>query len=327
MPEMNMIEAIRQALDEELARNENVFLAGNDIGELGGLFRTTRGLQEKYGRERVIDAPLSTSALAGMCIGAALRGKHPVCEIELADQLPLAFNQIVNEAARIHYRTNGEWNVPLVIRAPYGGGTGGGLYESQSPEAFFTQVPGLKVVIPSNPYDAKGLLKTAVRDPNPVLFLEPKHGYRNMRGEVPDTDYTVPIGPAVVSRPGQHLTVITYGAMHALALQAAAQLAEKGIDAEVLDLRTLYPLDKETMLASVRKTAKALIVHEAPLTGGFGAELAAIIAAEAFASLDAPVRRLTGPDLPAIPFSPTLHAAHQLTVDKIATAIQELTEY
>ena len=327
MPEMNMIEAIRQALDEEIARDENVFLAGNDIGELGGLFRTTSGLQKKYGRERVIDAPLSTSALVGMCIGAALRGKRSICEIQLADQLPLAFNQIVNEAARIHYRTNGEWNVPLVIRAPYGGGTGGGLYESQSPEAFFTQVPGLKVVIPSNPYDAKGLLKAAVRDPNPVLFLEPKHGYINMRGEVPETDYTVPIGPAVVSRPGQHLTVITYGAMHALALQAAAQLAEKGIDAEMLDLRTLYPLDKETMLASVRKTAKALIVHEAPLTGGFGAELAAIIAAEAFASLDAPPRRLAAPDQPAIPFSPPLHAAHQLTVEKIATAMQELAAY
>lgn len=327
MSEMNMIEAIQQALDEELARDENVFLAGNDIGELGGLFRTTHSLQGKYGRERVIDTPLSTSALLGMCIGAALRGKHPVCEIQLADQLPLAFNQIVNEAARIHYRSNGEWNVPLVICAPYGGGTGGGLYESQSPEAFFTQVPGLEVVIPSNPYDAKGLLKSAVRDPNPVLFLEPKHGYRNMRGEVPNSDYTVPIGPAVISRPGQDMTVIAYGAMHALALQAAAQLAENGLDVEVIDLRTLYPLDKDTLLASVRKTAKALIIHEAPLTGGFGAELAAIIAEEAFTDLDAPPRRLAGPDLPAIPFSPPLHIAHQLSVEKIAAAMQELAVY
>ena len=327
MPEMNMIEAIRQALDEELARDENVFLAGNDIGELGGLFRTTHSLQKKYGRKRLIDAPLSTSALVGMCIGAALRGKRPVCEIQLADQLPLAFNQIVNEAARIHYRSNGEWNVPLVIRAPYGGGTGGGLYESQSPEAFFTQVPGLKVVIPSNPYDAKGLLKSAVRDPNPVLFLESKHGYRNMRGEVPNSEYTVPIGPAVISRPGHDMTVIAYGAMHALALQAAAQLAKKEVDVEVLDLRTLYPLDKETLLTSVRKTAKALIIHEAPLTGGFGGELAAIIAEEAFADLDAPVRRLAGPDLPAIPFSPPLHKAHLFTVEKITSAMQKLAGY
>jgi len=327
MPEMNMIQAIQQALDEEMARDKNVFLAGNDIGELGGLFRTTRSLQEKYGRERIIDAPLSTSALVGMCVGAALRGKHPVCELQLADQLPLAFNHIVNEAARIHYRTNGEWNVPLVIRAPYGGGTGGGLYESQSPEAWFTQVPGLKVVIPSHPYDAKGLLKSALLDPNPVLFLEPKYGYRSMRGEVPDEAYTVPIGPAVVSRPGNDLTVVAWGAMHALILQAAGQLAEEGIDAEVIDLRTLYPLDKETILASVRKTAKALIVHEAPLTGGFGGELAAIIAEEAFAELDAPPRRLASPDLPAIPFSPPLHTAHQLNIEKIIAAMLELAMY
>ncbi|MCD4674003.1 MAG: alpha-ketoacid dehydrogenase subunit beta [Anaerolineaceae bacterium] len=328
MPEMNLIEAIRQALDEEMARDEAVFLAGNDIGDLGGLFRTTRGLQAKYSRGRVIDAPLSTSALVGLCIGAALRGKRPVCEIQLADQLPLAFNQIVNEAARIHYRTNGDWNVPLVVRAPYGGGTGGGLYESQSPEAYFTQVPGLKVVIPSNPYEAKGLLKAAVRDPNPVLFLEPKYGYRNMRGEVPDTDYTVPIGPAVVSRPGRDLTAIAYGAMHALALQAADKLAEEAeIDVEVIDLRTLYPLDKDTLLTSVHNTSKAIIIHEAPLTGGFGAEIAAILAAEAFASLDAPVRRLTTPDLPAIPFSPTLYAAHMLTMEKITAAMQELANY
>ena len=325
MPEMNLIEAIQQALDEELTRDENVFLVGNDIGELGGLFRTTRGLQAKHGSQRVIDAPLSTSALVGVCIGAALRGKRPVCEIQLADQLPLAFNQIVNEAARIHYRTNGDWIVPLVIRAPYGGGSGGGLYESQSPEAYFTQVPGLKVVIPSNPYDAKGLLKAAVRDPNPVLFLEPKFGYRYMSGEVPNTDYTVPIGPAIISRPGQHLTVIAYGMMHALTLHAAEKLAaEKQIQAEVIDLRSLYPLDKATILASVRATGKALIIHEAGLTGGFGGEIAAMLADEAFPALKAPVRRLTAPDLPAIPFSPPLHAAYMLNAEKIAAAIQTL---
>jgi 2-oxoisovalerate dehydrogenase E1 component beta subunit len=328
MPEMNLIDAIRQALDEELARDETVLLVGNDIGDLGGLFRATRGLQAKYGGQRVIDAPLSTSALAGVCIGAALRGKRPVCEIQLADQLPLAFNQIVNEAARIHYRTNGDWTVPLVVRTPYGSGTGGGLYESQSPEAFFTQVPGLKVVIPSNPYDAKGLLKSAVRDPNPVLFLEPKFGYRSLRGDVPEADYTVPIGPAVVSRPGTDLTVIAYGAMHALALQAAEKLAaEQDIQAEVIDLRTLYPLDHATILASVQSTAKVLIIHEAGLTGGFGAEIAALLAAEAFAALDAPVRRLTGPDLPAIPFSPTLHNAHLMTAERITAAMLDLAEY
>lgn len=328
MSEINLIEAIRQALDEELARDEDVFLAGHDIGLMGGLFRATRGLQAKYGASRVIDAPLSTSALVGVCIGAALRGKRPVCEIPQADQLPLAFNQIVNEAARIHYRTNGDWTVPLVIRAPYGGGSGGGLYESQSPEAYFTQVPGLKVVIPSNPYDAKGLLKAAVREPNPVLFLEPKFGYHNLSGEVPATDYTVPIGPAVVSRPGQHLTVIAYGMMHALALQAAEQLAEKeGIQAEVIDLRTLYPLDRETLLTSVASTSKALIIHEASRSGGLGAEIAALLAEEAFAALDAPVRRLTGPDLPALPFSPSLHHAHLLNVDKMADAMRSLAAY
>jgi len=225
------------------------------------------------------------------------------------------------------YRTNGEWTVPMVIRAPYGGGVGGGLYHSQSAEAFFAHMPGLKVVIPSNPYDAKGLLKSAVRDPNPVLFFEPKKGYRLIRGEVPPGDYTVPIGPARVSREGRDLSLFAYGMMHHYALQAAAQAAAEGISVEVVDLRTLLPVDRETILTSVRKTGKALIVHEDTLTGGYGAEIAAIIASDAFSDLDAPVRRLCGPDVPAVPFSPSMQEWFMLNPERILREIRSLAAY
>lgn len=327
MAEMTMIEAIRQAMDEELARDDSVFIVGEDVGKRGGVFRATVGLFDKYGEERVIDSPLAELSIVGVGIGAALYGMRPICEIQFADFIYPAFNQIVSEASKMCYRSNGEWTVPMVIRAPYGGGIGGGLYHSQSVEGFFTHVPGLKVVIPSNPYDAKGLLKSAVRDPNPVLFLEPKKGYRLIRGEVPDGEFTVPLGPAKVTRTGADLTVFAYGMMHYYTLQAAEKVAGEGIDVEVVDLRTLYPVDKQSVLESVRKTGKALIVHEDNLTGGYGGEIAAIIAEEAFTDLDAPVRRLCGPDVPAVPFSHPMQDWFMPNAEKIAQAMRDLAAY
>jgi 2-oxoisovalerate dehydrogenase E1 component beta subunit len=328
MTEITLVEAVRQAMDEELARDENVFIIGEDVGVRGGVFRATQGLFEKYGGERVVDSPLAELTIVGVGIGAALYGKRPICEIQFADFIYPAFNQIVSEAAKMFYRSNGDWSVPMVIRAPYGGGIGGGLYHSQSVEAFFTQVPGLKVVIPSNPYDAKGLLKSAVRDPNPVMFFEPKKGYRLIKGEVPEgEEYTVPIGPAKVTREGQDLTIFTYGMMHHYALQAAEMVAKEGIDAELVDLRTLYPVDRQTILRSVRKTSKALIVHEDNLTGGYGAEVAAIIAEWGFMDLDAPVRRLAGPDVPGVPFSHPMQEWFMINPEKIADAIRDLAAF
>lgn len=327
MPEITLIEAIRQAMDEELERDPLAFIVGEDVGARGGVFRATQGLHEKYGDERVIDSPLAELSIVGVGIGAALYGMHPICEIQFADFIHPAFNQIVSEAAKMCYRSNGQWTVPLTIRAPYGGGISGGLYHSQSLEAFFSHVPGLKVVIPSNPYDAKGLLKSAVRDPNPVLFFEPKKGYRLIKGEVPEGEYTVPIGPAKVSRQGSDLSLFAYGMMHYYALQAAEMAAADGIDVEVVDLRTLYPIDRQTILESVKKTSKALIVHEDNLTGGYGAEIAAILVEHAFTDLDAPVRRLAGPDVPAVPFSHPLQDWFMVNPQKIAAAIRDLAAY
>jgi len=327
MPELTLIEAIRQGMDEELARDPDVFILGEDIGQRGGVFRATLGLLDKYGPDRIIDSPLAELTIAGVGIGAALYGMHPICEIQFADFIHPALNQIINEAAKMCYRSNGQWTVPMVIRAPYGGGIGGGLYHSQSVETLFAHVPGLKVVIPSTPYDAKGLLKSAVRDPNPVLFFEPKKGYRLIRGEVPEEEYTVPIGPAQITREGEHLSVFAYGMMHYYALKAAELAAQEGIQAEVVDLRTLYPVDREAILASVRKTGKALIVHEDNLTGGYGGEVAATIAEYAFTDLDGPVRRLGGPDVPAMPFSHTLQEWFMLSPEKIAAAILDLARY
>ena len=328
MAEITLVEAIRQAMDEELARDPNTFIIGEDVGVRGGVFRATVGLFDKYGGERVIDSPLAELTIVGVGIGAALYGKRPICEIQFADFIFPAFNQIVSEAAKMTYRSNGEWTVPMVIRAPYGGGISGGLYHSQSVEAFFAHVPGLKVVIPSNPYDAKGLLKAAVRDPNPVIFLEPKKGYRLIKGEVPeDEEIVVPIGPAKVSREGTDLSVFAYGMMHHYALQAAEIVAKEGIDVEVVDLRTLYPVDREAILQSVRKTSKALIVHEDNLTGGYGAEIAATIAEWGFMDLDAPVKRLAGPDVPGVPFSHPMQDWFMVSPEKIAEAIRELAAF
>lgn len=327
MPEITMVEAIRDAMDEEMAHDENVFIVGEDVGQRGGVFRATVGLFDKYGAERVIDSPLAELSIVGVGIGAALYGMKPICEIQFADFIYPAFNQIVSEAAKMTYRSNGTWTVPMVIRAPYGGGIGGGLYHSQSVEAFFTHVPGLKVVIPSNPYDAKGLLKSAVRDPNPVIYLEPKKGYRLIKGEVPEEEYLVPIGPANITRTGTDLTIFAYGMMHFYALQAAEQLQKEGISGEVVDLRTLYPVDKDTILKSVKKTGKALIVHEDNLTGGYGGEIAAIIAEHGFEYLDAPVRRLAGPDVPAVPFSHPMQEWFMVNTEKIFNAALELARY
>jgi 2-oxoisovalerate dehydrogenase E1 component beta subunit len=326
--EITLIEGLRQAMDEELARDDSVFIVGEDVGPRGGVFRATMGLYDKYGPQRVIDSPLAELSIVGIGIGAALYGLRPICEIQFADFIHPAFNQIVSEAARMCYRSNGEWTAPMVIRAPYGGGIGGGLYHSQSVEAFYAHVPGLKVVIPSTPYDAKGLLKSAVRDPNPVMFFEPKKGYRLIKGEVPEgEEVLVPIGPARISRSGSDLSLFAYGMMHHYALQAAEAVAAEGIDVEVVDLRTLAPIDRETILASVRKTGKALIVHEDNLTGGYGAEIAAILAEQAFTDLDAPVRRLAGPDVPGVPFSHPMQDWFMPDPTKIAAALRALAAY
>jgi len=327
MPEMNLLEAIRQGLDEAMAADSRVFIFGEDVGKRGGVFRVTEGLYDKYGPMRVIDSPLAESVIVGACIGAAMNDTLPIAEIQFADFIAPAFNQIVQEAARIHYRSNGDWEVPLVIRVPYGGGIHGALYHSQSVEAFFAHVPGLKVVTPATPYDAKGLLKSAIEDPNPVLFLEHKKTYRLIKGFVPEEDYRVPIGPADFKRPGEDMSVFAYGLMLHYCLEAAQTLAAEGVSVEVVDLRTLRPLDTETILASVRRTGKVLIVHEDNLFGGFGGEVAAIIAEHAFEYLDGPIVRIGGPDVPAMPFAHSLEAAFMPSPASIAAAMRRLAAY
>ena len=327
MPEITLIEALRQAMDEELARDPRVFIVGEDVGPRGGVFRATQGLYEKYGATRLVDSPLAELAIVAVGIGAAMADLRPICEIQFADFIYPAFNQIVNEGSRMYYRSNGAWCVPMVIRVPYGGGVSGGLYHSQSIEAYFSHVPGLKIVVPSTPHDAKGLLKSAVRDLNPVMVLEPKKGYRAIKGEIPDGEYTVPIGPARIAREGRDVSVFAYGMMAHYAAQAAETVAQEGIDAEVVDLRTLLPLDKDAILNSVKKTGKALIVHEDTQTMGYGAEIAAVIAGDGFEYLDGPVRRLTGPDVPGVPFSHAMQDFFMIGPEKIAAAIRDLMGY
>ena len=312
---------------EEMARDDRVFVMGEDIGVRGGVFLATEGLIEEFGEGRVIDTPLAESAIAGIGLGAAMNGMRPIAEIEFADFIWPTINQLVGEAARARYGTNGKIGVPLVVRAPYGGGVRGALYHSQSVEAFFSHAPGLKVVTPATPYDAKGLLKSAIRDDDPVIFLEHKRTYRLVKGEVPDEEYTLPIGAADVKREGQDVSVITYGLTLHYCLEAAQELSQEGISAEVVDLRTVRPLDTETILQSVGKTGKALIVHEDTMTGGIGAEVAAIVSEQAFEHLDGPVTRLTGPDVPAMPFSPPLEAMFMLDSTKIADAVRRLVRY
>ena len=327
MGEMRLIEAVREGLREEMERDSSVFLIGQDIGVNGGVFRVTEGLQAEFGIDRVIDAPLAESGLVGVAIGAALNGMRPVVEIQFADFIFPAFNQLVSEAARMYYRTNGDYPVPMVIRAPYGGGVRGGLYHSQSVEAFFAHVPGLKVVMPSSPHGAKGLLKAAIRDDNPVLFFEHKLSYNTVRGEVPQGDYSVPIGEAIVRREGTRVSLISYGLSVHHCLEAAETLSAEGISCEVIDLQTVRPLDSATLLESVRKTGRACIVHEDNLTGGVGAEVAAIIAKDGFEYLDAPIQRVAAPDVPSFPYSPILEDALLPGPTNIVKTARELSTY
>ena len=327
MGEMRLIEAVRQGLREELAADSSVFLIGQDIGVNGGVFRVTDGLLDEFGPERVIDSPLAESGMVGVAIGAAMNGLRPVVEVQFADFIFPAFNQIVSEAARMYYRTNGDYSVPIVIRAPYGGGVRGGLYHSQSVEAYFAHVPGLRVVVPSNPHDAKGLLKAAIRDNNPVLFFEHKLAYNTVQGDVPEGNYTVPIGKAAVRREGQQVSLISYGLSVHHCLEAAETLAAEGISCEVVDLRSVSPLDTETLLESVKKTGRVCIVHEDNLTGGVGAEVAAIVAKDAFEYLDAPVQRVAARDVPSFPYSPTLEDVLLPGPPDIISAARELVAY
>ena len=318
------LEAISEGLREEMRRDHNVIVLGEDIAVFGGAFKITRGFLDEFGSDRVIDTPISESGFVGAACAAAIEGLRPVVEFQFADFIACAFDQIVNFAAKAHYR----WGtpVPVVFRGPSGGGFRGGPFHSQNPEAWFTHVPGLKVVQPSTPYDAKGLLKAAIRDNNPVIYLEHKHLYRRIREDLPEEDFTVPLGVADVKREGSDLTIVTYGAMVHECLTAADRLAKEGAECEVIDLRTLCPLDRESFLASVRKTSRALVVYEAHLTGGFGGEVAAIIAQEAFDALDAPVTRVASLDVP-VPFSPTLEDAMLPNAEKIYAAAVGVLEY
>jgi 2-oxoisovalerate dehydrogenase E1 component beta subunit len=326
--QMTFIQAIQSAMRDEMERDESVIVMGEDVGVKGGVFGTTAGLQKQFGELRVIDTPLAESSIAGVAIGAAINGMKPVAEMQFADFIHPAFNQIVSEAAKMRYRTNNDFNVPMVIRAPFGGGVHGALYHSQSVEAFFAHVPGLKVVIPSTPYDAKGLLISAIRDPDPVLFFEHKKAYRLIKGEVPEGEnYTVPIGLARVARQGSHMSVFAYGLMVHYCLLAAEEMAKEGHSVEVIDLRTVKPLDRAAILSSVQKTGKALIVYEANRTLGVGAEVAALIAEECFEYLDGPVLRLGGPDVPAMPFSPPMEDFFMPNPEKILKAMRQLAAY
>ena len=324
MAVITYLEAIRQALHEEMARDERVFLIGEDIGPYGGAFKVTEGLIETYGDKRVIDTPISEQAIVGSAIGASYMGMRPVCEIQFIDFIACCFDMLTNFAATSRYR-NGA-GVPLVVRGPCGGGVGGGPFHSLNPEAFFLNTPGLKMVEPSTAYDAKGLLKAAIRDDDPVLYFEHKFLYRRIKDDVPDDDYIVPLGKAAIRREGADLSIITFGAMVYTALDAATKLAEEGVEAEVLDLRSLAPLDRDAVLTTVAKTSRVLLLHEATRTGGIGGELAAIISEEAFEYLDAPVMRVASLDAP-VPYSPPLEAAFLPNVDKVVAAAKKLVEY
>jgi 2-oxoisovalerate dehydrogenase E1 component beta subunit len=323
-----LIEAIREGLFQEMDGDERVIVLGEDVGKRGGVFRVTDGLMDKFGEMRVIDSPLAESSIVGVAIGAAVNGLLPIAEIQFIDFILPAVDQIVSEAAKFRYRSAGDFNCPIVIRTPYGGGIHGALYHSQSLEAMFTHIPGLKVVAPVDPYDAKGLLRASVHDPDPVIFLEHKRAYRAVKGEVPDEPYEVPIGKAKIVREGSDLTIVSYGWYLQECIAAAEEVAQsQQVSVEIIDLRTLRPLDTETILTSVMKTGKALIVHEANKFGGLGGEISAIIAEEAFAYLDGPIVRLAGPEVPAMPYSPPLEKAFISDKNDIRAAIEKLAAY
>ena len=325
MAVVTYLEAIRQALFEEMARDERVFVLGEDVGAYGGAFKVTEGLQERFGEQRVIDTPIAEAAIVGSAIGAAYMGMRPVAELQFIDFISTCFDMLTNFAAKSRYRTGA--GVPIVVRGPIGGGVGGGPFHSLNPESFFLNTPGIKMVEPATPADAKGLLKAAIRDEDPVLFFEHKFLYRRLKEDVPDGDAAiVPIGKAAVRREGGDATIVTFGAMVHTALEAAKQLEHDGVGVEVVDLRTLAPLDRETVLASVAKTSRVLLLHEATLTGGIGGELAALIAEEGFEYLDAPIARLGSVDAP-VPYAPPLEAAFLPSAAKVVERVKALVKY
>ena len=324
MPEKTYLQAISDCLRQEMRSDQRVFVLGEDVGVYGGAFKVTHGFQEEFGAWRVIDMPLSETAIVGGATGAALMGLRPVAEMQFADFVSCAWDHLVTVAAKQHYRAGTP--IPIVLRLPSGGGFSGGPFHSQNPESSFAHIPGLKIVCPSTPADAKGLLATAIADPNPVLYFEHKHLYRRIKGEVPDERYTIPFGEARTHRPGEDITVVTWGAMVYTAAEAAAQLEQEDVSVEVLDLRTLIPWDRAAVLDSVRRTSKVLVLHEDTRTGGFGAEIAATIAEEAFEHLDAPLKRIAAPDAP-VPFSPPLEKAFIPQVDDVVAGLRELAAY
>jgi 2-oxoisovalerate dehydrogenase E1 component subunit beta len=326
--EKNVVTAIHDTLHEQMAADERVVVLGEDVAVRGGVFRVTQGFLDEFGEQRVIDTPLAEGAIIGVAVGMALHGLLPVAEIEFADFIHPAYDQMVSEVSRMRYRTNGDFGLPMVVRAPYGGGVHGALYHSQSIEATYGHIPGIKVVVPSTPYDATGMLRAAIKDPDPVLFLEHKRTYRLIKGDVPDEPFEVPIGLADVKREGEDLTVVSYGLMLHFCLEAANRLRdEEGMSAEVVDVRTISPLDRETILASVRKTGKAMVVYEDNRTYGTGAEIVATIAEEAMFDLDGPLVRVGGPDVPAMGFATNLEHAFMPDTDRIYARMLELARF
>jgi 2-oxoisovalerate dehydrogenase E1 component beta subunit len=327
MAEKNVVQTLHDTLQEEMRRDDRVVVLGEDVGARGGVFRVTMGFLDEFGPNRVIDTPLDECLIAGVAIGLALEDLRPVAEMQFADFIMPAFNQIVSEAARIRYRSNGDFGVPLVIRTPYGGGVHGALYHSQSIEAFFAHVPGLKVVAPSTPADARGMLLSAIEDPDPVIFLEHKKTYRLIKGEVPEDRYTIPFGKADVKRAGNDLTVVSYGLLMHECLEAANRLSAEGIEVEVIDLRSIFPLDIETVLGSVGKTSKVMIVYEDNKFLGVGAEVAAQVAEKAMFELDGPIVRIGGPHVPAMPYAPTLEHWFLPDADRLEQEMRKLAEF
>jgi 2-oxoisovalerate dehydrogenase E1 component beta subunit len=327
MPTKSYLEAIREGMRDEMRRDERVMILGEDVGAKGGVFGTTEGLQAEFGEWRVMDSPLAESCIVGVCIGAALYGMRPIAEIQFQDFILPAVDQIVSEAAKMRYRSNNDWGVPMVLRAPFGGGVHGALYHSQSLEAMFCGVPGLKVVVPSTPYDAKGLLVSAMRDPDPVLYFEHKRAYRSIKGEVPDEEYTVPLGSAAVVREGRDIAIFSFGMVVHMALEAAERLAADGFECEVVDLRSLRPLDRAAIVSSARKCGKVMVAQEANLAVSIASEVAAIVAEECFEYLDAPVMRIGGPEIPAMPFAHALEDFYLVTPDKLEAALRTLAAY
>jgi 2-oxoisovalerate dehydrogenase E1 component beta subunit len=327
LPVMNNVEAVRATLHDALVRDDRVLIMGEDVGARGNVFLITKGFLEEFGPQRIIDTPLAEASIVGVAIGMAMEGLRPIAEIQFADFIYPAFNQIVGEAAKTRYRSDGDYTCPLVIRTPYGGGVRGALSHSVSIEALFYHVPGLKILVPSTPADIKGLLNAAIEDPDPVLFLEHKKTYRSVKGEVPEGYYTIPIGKADVKKAGTQLTVVSFGYNVHQALDAANRLEDEGLSVEVIDLRSIRPMDRTTILESLRKTRKLLIIHEDNKFGGVGAEISAMVVEEAFFDLDAPIRRLCGPDVPAMGYAQPLEEEFMISTDRMAQAMRDLIAF